>query len=361
MKKFLSTLFAIILVFSVFAFCGCNGTKHALTFYSFNATPIDVVIYGKNFSEELKKGIETELENINQTFSATKNGSLISQINATDFTQTTLSEEEIKIFESAKTLCDFTNEKFNPAIHLLSKAWSFSPTFPVSAFSPPEQTLIDRILSSGAIDFDNVVLDEQLGVLTKINPETSIDLGGIIKGYATDKISEILISHGVEKGYINVGSSSIKTLKMNAVAVRHPEDTSKNIVKINLDKENDYSISTSGDYERFYNYKGTKYSHIIDGTSGKPYSTKVISATVITSMGMDADALSTALCLCSFNPKENSDELREFIKKITNDANYLDSKIYAVYSDGNQKYLITNEKQSENFTLLDDDYTIVNI
>ena len=360
MKKFILAVCALILIFPVISFYGCGNSKYSRTFYSFNATPVEVVIYGQDFSAELISEIETELDSINQTYSATKDGSIISQINSLDFTQTTLSNEQALVFKSAKNLNEFTSNKFNPAVYPLVKAWSFSPNYPVLDFTPPSQDYITQTLSLDITNFDNFVLDENTATLTKLNPSSQIDLGGIIKGYGADKISNILYSHGITKGYISIGSSSLKTLKMNAVMIKHPEKTTDTIVKINLNKSNDFSISTSGDYERFYTYQGVKYAHIID-TDGKPYSTGIISATVITSSGIDADALSTALCLCEFNPTAENDELRDFISKISLDEKYAGAKIYAVYSKDNVKYLITNEKQGENFTLLDNSFTIFEI
>ena len=132
-----------------------------------------------------------------------------------------------------------------------------------------------------------------------------------------------------------------------------------NIIKI-TEKLTDLSVSTSGDYERTYFYNGTTYSHIIDPSSGRPADTHIASATVITENGLKADALSTALCLFSHDPK-NSDnsELIDFIKNTLKTSDFKNSAFYVVYDDNNYKQIITNKKQGENFTLSDNDYQVV--
>lgn len=359
MKKFISAFCSLILIISGTLLNGCANSKYSRTFYYFNNTPIDIVIYGKDFDEELENQIEKTLSDLDSDFSISNENSLINAINSQDFSSQTLVDEYAEIFSKCKTLYSFTGGKFNPAVYPLVKLWQFSPSFPVNDFTPPKQDVIDEVLNSNIVDFDNFKLNDD-NSLTKLNPYSSIDLGGIIKGYGADKIADVLTSYGIEKGYVNVGSSSIKTIKIGSLAIRHPENTSQNIVKINLDSNSDFSISTSGDYERFYEFDGIRYSHIIDSETGKPNQNGIISATIITSHGIDADALSTALCLCDFDDSQSTDELRTFITALLSNPDYQNAKIYAIYNKNGKKYLITNQKQGKNFTLLDDSYLVFN-
>ena len=94
------------------------------------------------------------------------------------------------------------------------------------------------------------------------------------------------------------------------VGVRDPEDESKLICEVKLDGNR--SVVTSGAYERYFEYNGKKYHHIIDPSTGKPAETDILSVTVIGENGTECDALSTALFVfgyekaVDFSKKTNS-------------------------------------------------------
>ena len=128
-----------------------------------------------------------------------------------------------------------------------------------------------------------------------------IDLGGIGKGYAADEGAKLLKERGYDYGYLNVGSSSIALLKSVKeetdyawnLGLRHPRGEGK-YLEVPL---KDVTCSTSGDYENCYTVDGVRYSHVIDPSTGCPYRSNLITATVSGLPAAEADALTTAILI----------------------------------------------------------------
>lgn len=122
-----------------------------------------------------------------------------------------------------------------------------------------------------------------------------LDFGAIAKGYAVDRMAGVLRGNGVKTALINAGGN-ILTIgrkpdnKNWVIGVRHPRREGPVLV----DPVPNIAVATSGDYERFFVRDGVRYHHILDPATGYP-ARESISATIWTSNGMDADALSTTL------------------------------------------------------------------
>jgi thiamine biosynthesis lipoprotein len=119
-----------------------------------------------------------------------------------------------------------------------------------------------------------------------------IDLGGIGKGYAVDKGIEILQKRGIEHAVVTAGGDTrIIGDRMGRdwlVAIRHPDDPNKVVTRIPISNA---AMSTSGDYERYFDENGVRYHHIIDPHTGHSAS-KVRSATVIGPTATQTDGMS---------------------------------------------------------------------
>ena len=121
-----------------------------------------------------------------------------------------------------------------------------------------------------------------------------IDLGGIAKGYAVDNAIAILQAAGVESAIVTAGGDS-RILGDHRgrpwlLGIHNPRGDGQ-VLKLPLE---DVSISTSGDYERYFEADGVRYHHIIDPHKGASPS-ELMSASVLTDKSIDADALSTTL------------------------------------------------------------------
>ncbi len=345
------------MLLSTFSFLGCKGVNDSFVYTAFGTT-VKVAVQEKTLTNEVTEQIKHQLDSLENEFSVNKQNSALSVINSS--TTQTLSVRGVEVFSLAKEFYSFSNGKFNPATYPLSRLWHFTEDTKIDKnnFTPPTEQQILEIIDSGVLDFDKITLKDNL--LTKENEDIKIDLGGMLKGYASDLVLDILTDNGYDKGYVSLGTSSICLLKVETLSLRHPEKNNDVLLEIKAKDLKNVSVSTSGDYEKFYVHEGVRYSHIIDSKTGYPYSTGIISATLLGEDGAFLDAMTTALCNCSFNEENTLDnELTDFMKKILQKEE--SASIYAVYSKNDKKYLITNKEQGVDFTLLDNNYVIVNI
>ncbi|GMG88084.1 FAD:protein FMN transferase [Biformimicrobium ophioploci] len=151
----------------------------------------------------------------------------------------------------------------------------------------------------GGFDFRNLQLDRAARTLRFAHPSTRIDLGGIAKGYAVDRVVDLLATAGVKHARVSAGGDSRligdKRGEPWVVGVRHPRDKSKNVVLLPLENT---AISTSGDYERYFILEGRRLHHIFDPETAEPTEEgddKLIAVTVLGEKAFDTDPLSTSL------------------------------------------------------------------
>jgi thiamine biosynthesis lipoprotein len=154
----------------------------------------------------------------------------------------------------------------------------------------PDQANINQALA--AIDYRHVVLDPQARTVRFSQQGVRIDLGGIGKGHAVDRGIAVLQARGISRALITAGGDSrIVGDRFGdpwVIGIRHPDRKNEVIARIPLE---DAAISTSGDYERYFDEDGVRYHHIIDPHTGHSAS-KVRSATIIGPTATRTDGLS---------------------------------------------------------------------
>ena len=348
--KFLCKILSFLLVFILISGSfGCSSKGSAVDFYYFK-TQIHVQSESKKISDKTANKIDNILRLLDQTFSASQPNSFTCSFNSSKVGNVDANEHVIKVLTACKDLYTITEKTFNPAVKPLIDLWQFDK-YPVANFTPPSDLLIEQVLSSNALDFDKIVIDEENQTVYKPIDDMQIDLGGIAKGYATDLIYQILIDDGYEDGYVNVGGSSLCLVSEPALSVAHPRKDGS-IIKVKTIGQTGLFVSTSGDYQRYYEFNGVRYSHLIDGLTGAPADTGIISATITGASGIILDALSTALCVV---PYENG-ELNALIDKIL--FNYPNAKIYLVYQKDDVKQIITNASEID-VAVIDTEYQLV--
>lgn len=145
------------------------------------------------------------------------------------------------------------------------------------------------------IDWRHVELSPADFSVRFTRPGTRIDLGGIAKGYAVDRGIAILRAGGIERAMVNAGGDTRilgdRFDKPWMVGIRNPDDARGVALRVPL---SDAAISTSGDYERYFDEGGVRYHHIIDPKTGDS-ARRVRSATVIGPDATQTDALSTTV------------------------------------------------------------------
>ena len=154
----------------------------------------------------------------------------------------------------------------------------------------PTESQIEAALP--AVNYRNLVLDRQRRTVYFSRPGVRIDLGGIAKGYAVDRGIAVLQQRGVGHALLSAGGDSRiigdRLGKPWIVGIRHPDHKEQVIARVPLA---DTAISTSGDYERYFDENGVRYHHILDPATGHPAS-KARSATILAPTAMRTDGLS---------------------------------------------------------------------
>ncbi len=146
-----------------------------------------------------------------------------------------------------------------------------------------------------AVDYRHVLLDPKTRSVRFSQPGVRIDLGGIAKGWAVDRGIELLRKAGVQRAFVTAGGDTRiigdRFGQPWMVGIRDPRAEDKVVVRVPLV---DAALSTSGDYERFFEADGVRYHHILSPATGRPASA-VRSVTIIGPSATRTDGLSKTI------------------------------------------------------------------
>lgn len=255
----------------------------------------------------LSSELETILKSAENSLSATVENSYIGKFNRAAAGETTqIDEFTYNVLSLALDMYDFTGGYYNPAVYHSVTAYNFPQSVPPENFPTREELQSFTALCS---HFPEIELSVSGGNYFAKKPDYSvtvggkeyalaIDLGGIGKGKCADAAEELFEKYSLNYGYFDFGSSSMSLRKYidgdgsYELMPCDPRDRSKAICSIRV---SDCNLSTSGDYEHFYEVDGVRYCHIIDPFTGAPIRTGVCSVTVIGGSAAECDALTTAL------------------------------------------------------------------
>ena len=275
----------------------------------------EVSIYSHD-EETAGKAIEgalDEMERMDRIMSNYKNDSELSKVNKKAAkSPVPCSAELLDVIEQSQYYSALSGGAFDITVSPIVALWGF---FCEKGHIPPDKE-IEKILP--AVSYRNIVINKsddtkKPATIFLKNTQTQIDLGAIGKGYAVDRALEIIRKFGINNGCINLGGN-IYVLGTppgkNAwkVGVQHPRDGNEILGYLEL---KDQATATSGDYERFFEFDGKRYSHIINPQTGRPVS-GTLATTIVASTGTAVDALSTIVFVLG---REKGMEL---IKKIPN-------------------------------------------
>lgn len=243
-----------------------------------------------------------------------------------------VSEDTLTLLTTITDYFKTLSGAFDPTISPLVELWGFNRADDQPRRPQPEQ--IRAILP--LIDFEKVRIDTQAKTVFLTQPGMKLDLGGIAKGYAIDRIYQLWRDQGVSSALINGGSSSIRVIgEKSATAtwnlgIGHPRQAGALLGVIKL--PNDRALGTSADTQNFFIEDGTRYSHLLNPKTGYPESNKIL-ITVTAPTATEADLLSTAF----------------FIMPLAKISAYLNAhpEIGVVLYDGTQAPRVLNEP---NFT-----------
>jgi thiamine biosynthesis lipoprotein len=251
------------------------------------ATRIHVELWAdeKAAGESAINAVIQEMERIDREMSTYKADSEISRVNAQAAKgPVKIGAELFEVLSTALEYSRLTDGAFDITYASVGFMYDFH------ARQRPTDQQIKNALP--AVNYKHVILDEQNRTVRFAAAGVRIDLGGIGKGHAVDRAIGILKSRGVAHALVTAGGDSRiignRSGQPWVIGIRHPDDKNKVIAKIPLE---DTAISTSGDYERYFDEKGQRYHHIIDPKTGRSAS-KVRSATILAPTATRTDGLS---------------------------------------------------------------------
>ena len=211
-------------------------------------------------------------------------------------------EKLIDFLLYAKELYTLTGGEMNIMMGAVLRPWhdcrEAASTGSANA-SVPEQEVLDE--AAKHVDFSLLEIDEKNLTVRITDPEASIDVGALGKGYATEMAAQYLIEKGVSSYVLNIGGN-IRIIGQKPdgsgwlTGIKDPFDPESYTKRITI---SDVSCVTSGIYERYFVVDGVRYHHVIDKDTLMP-SEHFASVTVITPNSGLADALSTALFCMSY-------------------------------------------------------------
>lgn len=273
-----------------------NGKAYMSEGYYFD-TYLTVTVYSLKDSEYLDECMKM-CERYDTLLGRNKHLSDIDCINEVGYEGVALqSEETYYLLERALEFCEETDGAVDITVAPLSDIWGFSHDSmgnPTATVKPTDEMIKDTLKS---VNYKNVKLTEDNGVFL-LDENTKVDLGFIAKGYIADKIKEYLVENGVKSAIISLGGNVVVIGSKPdgsdfKIGIKDPDNSEGIIDSVSV---KDKSVVTSGTYERYVEYDGVKYHHILDTKTGYPVDTDVKSVTVISDSSLEGDALST-VCL----------------------------------------------------------------
>ena len=186
-----------------------------------------------------------------------------------------------------------TGGAFDISFAAMDKIWNFD-----RAEHPlPDSAIVRKAASK--INWQNILLNKDQQTVFLKEKGMKIGFGAIGKGYSANKAKAVMEKiPGVLGGVVNASGDLMAWGQSNhpdgwTVQISDPKDKTKSIGWLRL---NNLSIVTSGDYEKYFSYKGVRYAHIINPRTGYPV-TGVKSVTIITPDAELSDALATSVCV----------------------------------------------------------------
>lgn len=290
-KKFVSALMLFCVV--ALTLCSCDNTipEYTRTSFAFD-TYVTFRIFktdGTNTPEAVCDSAIAMLSDLENKLSVKKDGSEISKLNELAASAPVKVDEQIYwLIRNSVDLSRLTDGAFDVTLGEISHLWGFYS-------DDPEKPDMDRISSlADKANYKNIVFDDENHTIYFSKDDFTIDMGAVGKGYALDMLKSLFFESGVTSGLVDFGGSILTVGKYGEEnwTVSVSDGTKDGIAgKITLPAA---LYSTSNASNRYVEYDGVKYHHIIDGKTAFPSDSDVQSCTVICDSGLISDALSTA-------------------------------------------------------------------
>lgn len=229
---------------------------------------------------------------VDAAMSEWKASSPLSAVNAAaGRTPVTVPDDLRAVIRRGVEIGDLTGGAFDVTWAALWGLWDFK------AASPAVPAADDIAARVALVGYDRVAIDDEAGTVFLPEPGMLIGLGGIAKGHALDRAAATLRARGIRSFLVSAAGQMMAGGRREGrpwrIGIRDPRGGIDDFFA--LVEASDVSVSTSGDYERYFVIDGVRYHHILDPRTGRPARSGVRSATVVSADATLADALSTAV------------------------------------------------------------------
>jgi len=288
MRKILLLLTAFCVLFT-----GCNENRIFTQSRFLMGTLVTITLQHKS-SDKANAAFDSafnEIARIEKLMSPYNPHSDIFRANHSGSDPVKISNETFTLIREALRVSDKTGGTFDITYSSIADLWNYRS----DNFSPPSRTIVNS--RKKAFNYSNIILNTENQTITLKN-NAKIGLGGIGKGYAIKKAVLKLKEKNIPGGIVEAGGDiqviGAKLGKPWKIGIQHPRKKNDLAATLALHDDDD-SVATSGDYQRFRIHNGTRYHHIVDPGTGFPSRSGLISVSVVTNDPVLADAWATAL------------------------------------------------------------------
>ena len=297
MKKLLFILSAFLLV-------SCVNQPKKIKYEGFTQGSYFSITYYDEEGRAFEDEIDSIFKEIDNAVSLWNENSIIRKVNRNE--DVVVNQIFKDNFEWARKASEFSEGSFDATIGPLVSAWGFHYKKELEM----TQEMVDSIRQ--LVNYQNIeIVDDKV---VKANPNMTLDFNAVAQGYTTDLIGKFLESKGIYNYLVDVGgeimargtkpNSDLWTIGIEKPAEKFDSERSVQI-KVQL---KDKGIVTSGNYRKYIEKDGVRYSHSIDPKTGYPVEHNLLSATVIADNAAWADCLAT---ICMIVGKEKASKLLE--------------------------------------------------
>ena len=279
--------------------CGTDSSIYKRIQGDALGTTYNVIVQSELNSGKIKQSIDSIFEVVNNSMSTYRTNSIISRVNQSQ-NPVEVDIHFIEVFKKSQEIWNLSNGYFDPTAGSIVNLYGMGPNTNVQSIN---RYKIDSVMQH--VGLDKVYLDQQNRIV-KAKEGIYIDFNAIAKGYSVDLIKDLLIKINSENFLIEVGGELITMGKNDKnkkwkVAIQNPIDLTSYYSEISLDG---MALATSGNYRKFRidSQTGARYAHIVNPINGESMTNNILSASVVSSSCIEADAWATSLML--MDPKE---------------------------------------------------------
>lgn len=296
MKRLTITILVLLIIVS------CGRTPRKIEYSGITQGSYFAITYYDEAGRTFEAEIDSIFKEVDNSVSLWNENSIIRKVNRKE--DVVVNQIFKDNFEWARKASEFSGGAFDATIGPLVSAWGFH--YKKELEMTPQ--MVDSIRQ--LVDYRKIqIIDNKV---VKANPNMTLDFNAVAQGYTADIIGKYLETKGIENYLVNVGGEiMVKGTKphgqMWTIGIEKPAENfdSEQSVQMKLQLK-DKGIVTSGNYRKYIEKDGVRYSHSIDPKTGYPVEQNLLSVTIIADNASWADCLAT---VCMIVGKEKASQL----------------------------------------------------